>query len=65
MVVAATSFNLNKKRHVVLYVVFITKIEQHMLGVSFDGLIMSQHKSNEVLGNGYKYIHCDLVDVAI
>jgi hypothetical protein len=45
MVVVATSFNLNKKRHVVLNVVFITNIEQHVLGANFDGLIMNQHKS--------------------
>jgi hypothetical protein len=35
-----------------------------MLGASFDGLIMSQHKSNDVPSNGYKYIHCDMVDVS-
>jgi hypothetical protein len=35
-----------------------------MLGASFDGLIINQHKFNDVSNNGYKYIHCDLVDVS-
>jgi hypothetical protein len=35
-----------------------------MLGASFDGLITSQQKFNDIPGNGYKYIHCDLVDVS-
>jgi hypothetical protein len=33
-----------------------------MLGVYFEGYIVNKYGFVDVLGSGFKYIHCDLVD---
>jgi hypothetical protein len=33
-----------------------------MFGACFEGYIVSRYGSTNLLGSGFKYIHCDLVD---
>jgi hypothetical protein len=43
-------------------VVDIIKVQQKMLGVCFEGYIVSMYGFANVLGSGFKYIHCDLAN---
>jgi hypothetical protein len=33
-----------------------------MLGASFEGWILKRYGLYDVVSNGYKYVHCDLID---
>lgn len=61
MVVGLTS--PGKNRLVILNIVSIIEVKEWMLGACFDGLIVSQYGFYDVYSNGYKYIHCDFIDV--
>jgi hypothetical protein len=61
VVVGLTS--LSKNRLVILDIVSIIEVKERMLGACFDGLIVSQYGFYDVFSSGYKYIHCDLIDV--
>jgi hypothetical protein len=52
----------SRKRIAPVNVVGIIKVQQKMLGVCFKGYIVSMYGSANVLGSGFKYIHCDLAD---
>jgi hypothetical protein len=53
----------NKKRTTRMSIVGIINMQQRMLGVVFKGHIVNMYGFYNVIGNGFKYIHCDLIDV--
>jgi len=53
----------NKKRTTPMSIVGIINMQQRMLGVVFEGYIVNKYGFYNVTSNGFKYIHCDLIDV--
>jgi hypothetical protein len=53
----------DKKRRTPMSIVRIINMQQRMLGVVFEGYIGSKYGFYNVTSNGFKYIHCDLIDV--
>jgi hypothetical protein len=53
----------SKKRTPPMSIVGIINMQQRMLGVIFEGYIVSMHGFYNVTDNGIKYIHYDLIDV--
>jgi hypothetical protein len=61
-----TSFeaSCNKKKVACMNYIKITNIQRHMLGSYFEGMMLSCYGSYDVVNGAYKYIHCDLIDMA-
>jgi len=53
----------NKKRATLMSIVGILDMQQRLLGVVFEGYIVSRYGFYNVIDDGFKYIHCDLIDV--
>jgi hypothetical protein len=52
----------SKKKTTHVNVVGITNVQQKMFGACFEGYIVNKYGFADVLGSGFKYIHCDLAD---
>lgn len=52
-----------RKRSTPMIVWGVSDIQQRMLGGCFEGYIVSRYGSYDVSNSGYKYIHCDLIDL--
>ncbi len=52
----------NKKKVTPIIVWGVSDIQQMMSGGCCEGYLMNRYGSYDVLGSGYKYIHCDLID---
>jgi hypothetical protein len=52
--------SLSKKRATPIFVLGVTDIQHKMLSGCFKGYILSRCGSYDVVGSGYKFIHCDL-----
>jgi len=52
--------SLSKKRAIPIFVLGVTDIQHKMLSGCFKGCILSRCGSYDVVGSGYKFIHCDL-----
>ncbi len=52
--------SLSKKRTTPIFVLGVIDIQQKMLSGCFECCILSRYGSYDVVGSGYKFIHCDL-----
>jgi hypothetical protein len=52
----------SRKRIAPMNVVGIIDMQHKMFGVCFEGYIVNRYGYVDVLGSGFKYIHCDLAD---
>ncbi len=60
---ATMEVNPSKKISTPMIVWGVSDIQQRMLGGCFEGYIVSRYGSYNVASSGYKYIHCDLIDL--
>ncbi len=54
--------SLGRKQFALVNMVSIFYVKQKMFGASFEGCILSHCGLCDVVGSGYKYIHCNLSD---